>query len=203
MDKKYWMEYYEKNDAPKQPSYFAMDILSMLKPNKNMLELGCGNGRDSIFFSSKGISVTAIDQAKNSIDNLNEKYLDINFIADDFVNTNQLDYYRYDYIYSRFSMHSITLEEDVLLKRAYKSLNNCGKIFIEARSIKDEFYGRGKKIGKHEYIYEGHYRRFIDKNEIENKMKKIGYNIELLIEDKGLAIYKNQDPVVVRIIASK
>ena len=71
------------------------------------------------------------------------------------------------------------------------------------RSIKDEFYGRGKKIGKNEYIYQGHYRRFIDKNEIEKNMKEIGYKIELLIEDKGLAVYKNQDPVVIRIIASK
>lgn len=204
MDKKYWIEYYKKDDAPKQPSYFAMDIADMLHPNKKMLELGCGNGRDSIFFSEKGIYVTAIDQAESSINNLSKKYSDIKFVADDFVSTEQFNIDTYDYIYSRFSIHSINSEqENILLNKAYKSLNKGGKIFIEVRSIKDEFYGRGKKIGKNEYIYQGHYRRFIDKNEIEKNMKEIGYKIELLIEDKGLAVYKNQDPVVIRIIASK
>ncbi len=53
MDKKYWNEYYKKDNAPKQPSYFAMNIVYMLKPNKKMLELGCGNGRDSVFFQAK------------------------------------------------------------------------------------------------------------------------------------------------------
>nr|WP_317331028.1 class I SAM-dependent methyltransferase [uncultured Romboutsia sp.] len=204
MDKKYWMEYYKKDDAPKQPSYFAMDIVDMLKPNKKMLELGCGNGRDSVFFSGKGLIVTAIDQAENSISDLREKYSEIEFIADDFVSTNRFNLDSYDYIYSRFSIHSISVEqENILLKKAYKSLNKDGKIFIEARSIKDEFYGLGKNVGKNEYIYEGHYRRFIDRNEIEKKMKEIGYKIDLSIEDKGLAVYKNQDPVVIRIIASK
>ncbi len=204
MDKKYWMEYYKKDDAPKKPSYFAMDIIDMLKPNKKILELGCGNGRDSVFFSRKGLIVTAIDQAENSINNLSENYSDIKFIADDFVRTNQFNLVSYDYIYSRFSIHSITLEEEnTLLNKAYKSLNKGGKIFIEARSIKDDFYGLGENIGENEYIYEGHYRRFIDRNEIEKKMKEIGYKIDFLIEDKGLAIYKDQDPVVIRIIASK
>ena len=204
MDKKYWTDYYKTDNAPQKPSYFAMDIADMLHPNKKMLELGCGNGRDSIFFSEKGIYVTAIDQAESSINNLSKKYSDIKFLADDFVSTEQFNIDTYDYIYSRFSIHSINFEqENILLNKAYKSLNKGGKIFIEVRSIKDEFYGRGKKIGKNEYIYQGHYRRFIDKNEIEKNMKEIGYKIELLIEDKGLAVYKNQNPVVIRIIASK
>ena len=39
-------------------------------------------------------------------------------------------------------------------------------IFIETRTIKDELYGVGKKIGRHEFI-SSHYRRFIDTNEIK------------------------------------
>ena len=84
MDKKYWTDYYKTDNAPQKPSYFAMDIADMLHPNKKMLELGCGNGRDSIFFSEKGIYVTAIDQAESSINNLSKKYSDIKFVADDF-----------------------------------------------------------------------------------------------------------------------
>ncbi|MDK2562687.1 class I SAM-dependent methyltransferase [Romboutsia sedimentorum] len=204
MDKNYWIDYYKKNKAPKQPSLFAMNIINILQPQKKLLELGCGNGRDSIFFANKGILVTGIDQAESSIRKLNEEHTDITFLLDDFVNTNLFNENNYDYIYSRFSMHSISLEDEKkLLNKAYKSLKNDGKIFIEARSIKDDFYGLGEKIGKNEYIYEKHYRRFIEINETEKYMKEIGYKIELCVEDKGFAVYKNQDPVVIRIIASK
>lgn len=43
------------------PSPFARMLRSMLAPGARVLELGCGEGRDSVFFASCGCDVTAVD----------------------------------------------------------------------------------------------------------------------------------------------
>ena len=43
------------------PSPFARMLCSMLVPGTRVLELGCGEGRDSVFFASCGCEVTAVD----------------------------------------------------------------------------------------------------------------------------------------------
>jgi SAM-dependent methyltransferase len=37
---------------------------------KKMLELGCGQGRDTLFFASKGIELSALEHSKVAIDGL-------------------------------------------------------------------------------------------------------------------------------------
>ena len=43
------------------PSVFARMLSSLLAPGARVLELGCGEGRDSVFFASRGCDVTAVD----------------------------------------------------------------------------------------------------------------------------------------------
>ena len=45
---------------------------------KKVLELGCGQGRDSLFFASKGLDVTAIDSSEVAIENLTIKAKEMN-----------------------------------------------------------------------------------------------------------------------------
>ena len=67
-DKKYWTEYYTKNSKPTDASTFAEFILPKLSENKNLIELGCGNGRDSIYFARNKLNVVAVDQVEDEID---------------------------------------------------------------------------------------------------------------------------------------
>jgi SAM-dependent methyltransferase len=206
MDYKYWNEYYSKQVAPKQPSKFAMDIMMYLEKDKKMVELGCGNGRDSIFFSESGVDVIAIDQSDASIQILNNNnYNDkIEFISDDFIRTNILKNEIFDYAYSRFTIHSILEEEeDILVKRVHDALKYKGLFFIEVRSIKDDIYGLGTNIGRNIYVYNEHRRRFIVIDELVEKLKSAGFNIIFANESNNYAIYKDQNPIVIRIIAQK
>lgn len=43
------------------PSSFARMLRSLLVPGARVLELGCGEGRDSVFFAGCGCDVTAVD----------------------------------------------------------------------------------------------------------------------------------------------
>src|SRR5215510_10032146 len=45
----------------KVPSEFAKDLVGLLPPGGRVLDLGCGEGRDSVFFASRGFEVTGLD----------------------------------------------------------------------------------------------------------------------------------------------
>ncbi len=206
MDKNYWVAYYENHQAPIAPSDFAVTLLedNLIKPGAKLLELGCGNGRDSIYFAKNGVTVSAVDQAENAISRLQDSFPYIHFTSGDFIHTKLLEKVKFDYIYSRFTIHTITLDqESMLLKRVYQSLKDGGLFFIETRCIKDCIFGLGEKIGYNEFIYENHYRRFIVKEEMEKRLKQAGFRILLSEEKTGFAKYDKHDPVILRIIAIK
>lgn len=203
-DKEYWNQFYNKNSHPFERSDFAEFVLkNYIDFGKSLIEMGCGNGRDSVFFAKNNVKVIGIDQAENEIKFLNDKFKSENleFICKDFTNLDLKN--NFDYVYSRFTIHSITEDgEDRLLNWAFYNLNMGGNIFIEARSIKDSLYNEGRKISKNENFTD-HYRRYADKDILINKLKKLGFKIIYQIESKGLAIYKDEDPYIVRIIGQK
>ena len=46
------------------PSSFAKRVSRLLPPGARVLELGCGEGRDSVFFASRGFRVTGLDVSR-------------------------------------------------------------------------------------------------------------------------------------------
>lgn len=207
-DTAYWNKYYQKNPVSRDnaESPFAAEVIRYMEKGKSLIEFGCGNGRDSMFFIKNGIEVLGIDISEQAIMMLNSRK-DIGksvFICEDFASQNAIFQKQHDYCYSRFTLHAITAyQEDFMLKNAWNCLKNNGYLFIEARSIHDELCGMGTCIGYNEYIYNNHYRRFICKKELEDKLTKIGFEILSSAEIKGGSVYNGQDPVLVRICSVK
>lgn len=207
-DTDYWNQYYQRNPVSQDnvESPFAAEVVKYMEPGKSLIEFGCGNGRDSLYFIKKGIEVVGIDISEQAIKMLNNRD-DIgnsSFICEDFASNNAIFQKQQDYCYSRFTLHAITAyQEDFMLQNAWNSLKKNGLLFIEARSIHDELYGMGTCIGYNEYIYNDHYRRFICKEELEEKLKKIGFEILSSIENRGGSVYNGQDPVLIRIHSIK
>ena len=68
-------------------SRFANFALQYMESDKRMLDIGCGNGRDTRFFFTNNMQVYAIDQSQVAIDSLRSENLDkLNLITADFVN---------------------------------------------------------------------------------------------------------------------
>lgn len=86
-DVNYWNDFYKNKPDIEAPSLFAKFVGENIVQGKNMLELGCGNGRDSLYFMELGINVTAIDASDSIIKELQKKYdrHNVCFICDDFV----------------------------------------------------------------------------------------------------------------------
>ncbi|MBI4588474.1 MAG: class I SAM-dependent methyltransferase [Candidatus Rokubacteria bacterium] len=47
-----------------EPSSFAREVSELLPPAARVLDLGCGEGRDSVFFASRGYQVTGVDASR-------------------------------------------------------------------------------------------------------------------------------------------
>ncbi len=89
-----------------EPSKFALMCYEDFVKHKvqKILELGCGQGRDSLFFASKGLEVYAIDSSKVAIENLitktKELRLDINLKNIDAVKGLPFHNNHFDAVYS-------------------------------------------------------------------------------------------------------
>jgi 2-polyprenyl-3-methyl-5-hydroxy-6-metoxy-1,4-benzoquinol methylase len=74
---KIWDKVYTNDSAffGEEPSDFAQKCYNDFKRYdvSRLLELGCGQGRDTIFFASNGLDVYAIDCSKVAIENINQK----------------------------------------------------------------------------------------------------------------------------------
>lgn len=206
-DTSYWEEFYSNSNTDiEAPSLFAEALVkeNHLNDGKTVLELGCGNGRDSIYFSRNGLKVTAIDASKTAIDKLISRKTDVLFVCDDFISSPTLYKTQYDYCYSRFTLHAISEKQQrELFSNIYYALAEQGKFFIEVRSIYDDLCGKGERVGEFEYIYNGHYRRFLKKEALIDEIKKSGFIIEYVEEKTGFAPHREEDPVIIRLIATK
>lgn len=205
MDKSYWEDYYLNHRQPAGPSTFAEFCIQHLDNNGKLVELGCGNGRDSVFFSKEAkVIVRGVDQCQKEVAFLNENYKNNNlsFECMDFTKLPTIEN-SLDYLYSRFTLHSIKLEEENrTLAWCYTNLKPGGKLMLEVRSVKDELFGQGLAVEDSAFITD-HYRRFANYDNLLKRLEELNFNIEYSVEDKGLAIYKKEDPVVIRIIAKK
>jgi 2-polyprenyl-3-methyl-5-hydroxy-6-metoxy-1,4-benzoquinol methylase len=201
----YWDEYYKKDAAPSFPSPFAKYVANKLSKKQNILEIGCGNGRDSKFFSSKGHHVTGLDRSGEAIELCKRLYSNesIEFFFGAVTDIEKTNKKKYDLIYSRFVIHTMSMNEELeMLKTSYHLLNKNGQFFLECRSINDPLSTTGEILSHTERI-EGHYRRFIILEELKQRLIQVGFEIIEAIESNGLANLGGEDPVIIRVKAIK
>lgn len=208
MDKNYWKNIYSQQSESERPSLFAQYIVDTYGvENKKLIELGCGNGRDAIYFANANAIVDAIDQCDNIIELLQHRFQKLNnlqFKCLDFTNLDSNS--KYDIVYSRFTLHSISKQqESKVLRWAYYNLNTNGKLCIEVRGQKNEIYQVGIPVESEPdaFILNDHYRRFLHFESLCNGLKSIGFNIEFAAEKKGFAPFNGQDETYIRVIGSK
>jgi len=205
LDKKYWDSYYTDHHTKGKPTSFAKSIINTLPKKKcKLLEIGCGNGRDSFYFSGKGHEVSAFDQSEVIINALQKTDKNSpHFFIDDIRNMSIYPKEPFDIVYARFVLHALNENEaQQAFKWIFDHLSNGGLFYSESRSINDDIFGKGKKIENNIYKTD-HHRRFIVKNDLLKELVSFGFTIKYVLEKQGLAVYKDSDPVVIRVIAQK
>ena len=168
-----------------EPSIVAIKSIKLFKEKniKNILELGAGLGRDTIFFAQNSIKVKALDYSPSAIKTINEKASKKGLL--NYVSTKVFD------IRKRLPLKDNSVEACfshmlycmALSTEEIKNLNNeiCrvlkpnGINIYTVRHIEDGDYKNGIHIGENLYENDGFIVHFFSEEKIKDLLE--GFNI--------------------------
>lgn len=195
INKEYWDNFYKSNLVPQKESSFAQFTYNYLKDLANINELrlidvACGNGRDTFYFSNMNINSTGIDLSNNP------KSLYVNFLQSNILD---FDYKDYNVLYLRFIVHSLTeVELDKLLSN-FENISQDLLIFIETRSSKNITDEQKSETYFKSSIGSEHFRMLYSEEYLTNKLNK-KFKIVYVKEDTSFSPFKGEDPFCIRYI---
>ena len=185
-------QHWEKNFSNKpemfglEPSIPAKKALNFFKEKKinNIIELGAGLGRDSIFFAKNNIKIQALDYSSSGIEIINHKIKRDNL--SNYISTKLFDVREklpfkdnsIDACYSHmlYCMALTTKELEKLNNEIHRILKPNGLNIYTVRHTNDGDYKNGKHIGEDLYENDGfivHYFSEEKVNSLLNGFKNI------------------------------
>lgn len=203
---KFWDQHY-KDFSENTPSPFAVWVTeSQLSSQDEVVEIGCGNGRDGLYISRFVSNYTGIDLSPSAVQNAKQRLL-LAQPKNSKTDFQQRDFSTFEFstessqrlvVYSRFSLHSDDEEaEDRLLSHLESIKRRELLVLIEVRTIFDELFGIGESVGNNAYVTD-HYRRFIDPGVFRKKIEGM-FKVSFFEMSDSFAPYKNERPKVLRI----
>lgn len=201
----YWDEYYAARASTRRPlpSQFATFVAGELDRRHQVIELGCGGGRDSIFFAAYGHDVTGIDGSDAAVSScaalaavLGESVTFVHAsIDDEGLATVLSESNGPRLVYARFFVHAITdSEEQVFLDLASQLTAPGDLLAVEYRTVRDR--SGAKETG-------AHYRRFVLPATFQARALERGFEVDYAVEGFGFAKYRHDDAYVARTIFRK
>ena len=177
-------EYWETNytNKPKMfgltPSFAAEEALKVFEKNNisNIVELGAGLGRDTIFFAKNNIKVEALDYSKTAVMSIKKKIKELNLSK--FVSAKVFDVrkklpFKNNSIQGIFShmlycMALKNLEIQNLNNEILRVLEKGGINIYTVRNFEDGDYKNGVHIEDESYQNDGFIINFFSKKKIED-----------------------------------
>ena len=216
-EKTYWDKYYkEKNDNIVINSNFSSYVHDKyLKPmtDENIVlrlaDLGCGNMRDSHYFSKNGCFVYAIDKSFNVGSsvvqykknfNLNPITADVNaFLQNGYLRTLM------DVVYMRWFLHAVPYDiGSSIFKNSVDSMKPGALLCIEVRSHNDEILKKESYFDGKDLSYKTTHKRWLYGMERLNILcSQNDVEIVEMVEQRGFSKTEESDPLLIRFIGRK
>lgn len=201
----YWNGYYSSHKPAKRPlpSQFATFVAGELEGPHRVVELGCGNGRDALFFAQYDHEVVGVDASAAAVEACTElagrlgsgatfvqASIDEEGLADR-LGTSSLP----TVVYARFFLHAITEEEEGRLLDLAAALTEAGGILaVEYRTERDASLAK---------VTDAHFRRYAVPAEVEERAKQRGFDPTYEVEGFGYAKYRHDNAYVARALFRK
>jgi SAM-dependent methyltransferase len=172
--REHWEGMFAKNrdmygTGPSDPARFAIDLLERASA-RDVLELGAGQGRDTLAFLAAGFEVTALDYAADALRTLRET-AEVRGLANrlttvvhDVRHPLPLPSESMDAAYSHmlFNMALSTLEVDALGREVHRALRPGGIHIFAVRHVGDAHCGSGIAHGDGMFEHGGFVVHFFD-----------------------------------------
>ena len=155
----------------------AKDILQKTDV-KTILEVGCGQGRDSIYFSELGYHVDAFDISQNAIDHLTKIKNEMNlskltpFVHDVKISLSKNNKI-YDFIYSNLALQFFEINElDLIFKNISDLMKPSSLFLFSTKKAGDKYHNFGEKISDVSFAHKNVIRFFYDQEILEKILSK-------------------------------
>lgn len=161
---------------------------------KAILELGCGEGRDTQQLCDAGLQVVGWDGSKDAIDIALQRNLDCSFHIGDIRSDLPNDGVSYPAVIASLSLHYFTWEETLeVVEKIHTSLADGGLLLVRVNSTDDVNYGAigYPEIEPNYYQVSGNAKRFFDENALETIFAVDKWNT--LLREKN-TIYRYEKP---------
>jgi SAM-dependent methyltransferase len=173
-----------------EPSNFGLECYEEFKKHgvKKILELGCGQGRDTIYFAFNDIDVVAIDSSQVAIDALSKITMEKNLPIIPMIHNPSegipFDNSHFDAVYSHmfFNMRFTDDQVKYLFVEVNRVLRNGGLNLFSVRNDKDVMYRKGAEVEKNIYDINGFQIRFFTKSNVEEFLIAVGFTTYKIIE---------------------
>lgn len=151
---------------------YSNEFLKLLPKQAKILDLGCGPGRDTKFFSEKGYQVVGIDFSESMIEIARKAAPKAKFIQKDFRKLN-FEQNSFDGIWcSLILLHLKRNEVLKFLKSIKRFLKKDGVLFLATKKGEGEIIEK-EHLDKEMLMFE----TFFQQDELEKLVKKPGYRI--------------------------
>ncbi len=188
----HWEETYleEPDFFGQAPSFSAQKALERFKKEgkHSILELGAGQGRDTIFFAKNGLQVHALDYSENAVEAIKQKAQEVGLSQyvtaghHDVRKPLPFDAESFDGCYSHmlYSMALTTQELEALFQEVRRILEPEGLNIYTVRHTGDAHYGKGNYRCEDIYEVKGFAVHFFSREKVGHLAK--GYDLISLDE---------------------
>jgi hypothetical protein len=207
----YWANFYARTEYTSGSTFFDF-VNSRPEMTSHVIDIGCGDGRDSYAYGLAGRTVTGLDRSHIGVRHATKKAHDmgmgdrVSFAACDVGEADNLRGVLNAAIeragdapilfYARFFLHSIPEEvQDTLMATINEVARPGDQFAAEFRTTADAALGK---------VHEKHYRRFQDGPAFGVALReKYGFDVTFEVEGQGFSPYKGEDPVLYRVLAKR
>lgn len=178
---------------------FAEEVNQAIPANASILELGCGEGNDSVYFAQAGHEITATDFSNVVIEQNRERYHhpQLQFEVQDISQQLKFADNSFDVVYARLSLHYFP---DTTTRKIFKEIKDVlrpgGSLYFMCKATGDAIYGKGEELEPDMYELDGHVRHFFSEAYVRSLLGEAGLalrNMELgeeLVYDRQSAFIK-------------
>jgi len=149
----------------------------------NILEVGCGYGRDSAYLAKKGFFVTGVDSSGVAIELASKTWVSNPGVVFFVGRGESLEFpdKTFDALWSSNFLHLFEKKKrDVILREMRRVLVKRGVLGFSVASVNDPKYGEGEQLGDKTFLVGGKLMHFYDEGEVREAME--GFNTMEVIE---------------------
>lgn len=170
------------------PTPFFIEKIPFLEQNnvKNILDAGCGDGRNLVVFAEAGFNMTGVDSSKEACKKaeiITKPFTKTTILQQ---NLNEITFNnKFDAIICDYVM--VHLEEgEKIIQNFYNALKKDGYLLVEFLSTDDPSCGTGEEVGKNAFLTNGIFNKFYSQEDA----KKILSSFDIL----DIIKTEHQDP---------